>query len=271
MPDLIARGDAWFETKRRERLSVAATYRVQGAGAGVVCRATVVVGQWDSVDRQGNVVRFETRDFFVPVEQVPAAPLRGDTITCDGSTYTVLVPEGGTATWRWADRSEKLRRVHTIRTGAAAGGGATDYSDDTIAQGEAWFEQQRRAHLSVAAEYRAKHAFLPIECDVTMVVGKWDSVDRAGSIVRSETRDFFLAVSDVAADPVRGDVIAVTTDDDVEQLYTVTIPAGSSQAWRWADRRQTVRRVHTMRMPSAAPVPVGGVFVPGVFVEGVFA
>lgn len=123
---------------------------------------------------------------------------------------------------------------------------------DMIAAGEAWFEQQRRQHLAVNVEYRPRGALLPRTCRATLVVGKWESLDSAGQIVRMETRDFLIHTDDLPSEPKRGDKIAVASEGS-EQIYEVAIPDGAQAAWRWADRQQRVRRIHTMATTSSAP------------------
>jgi hypothetical protein len=139
---------------------------------------------------------------------------------------------------------------------------------DLIAQAESWFEQQRREHLAIDVEYQPRGSFVPVSCRATLVVGKWDTIDKAGNLVRYETKDFFIATDDYASDPVRGDRIVVD-EGAGEEVYEVTIPDGKPQAWAWADRRQRVRRVHTNRLP--AQLAGGIVYQSGVYVPGVFA
>lgn len=121
---------------------------------------------------------------------------------------------------------------------------------DLIAQGEAWFEAQRRAHASVAVSYQPAVG-LPRQCQATLLVGRWESVDNSGAVVRFETRDFLVSTADLQQDPARGDRIVVG-----EQTYTVTIPPGADQAWRWASRSNSLRRIHTM--PTAGASAVAG-------------
>lgn len=124
---------------------------------------------------------------------------------------------------------------------------------DVIANAEAWFEGQRRKHLSVNVEYRPTVG-LPRVCRATLVVGRWEAVDKAGSIVRIETRDFLIHSDDLRQDPARGDRVAVT-EDGVEKLYEVAVPDGSRNAWRWSDRSETIRRIHTMAVSGSTAVP----------------
>jgi hypothetical protein len=121
---------------------------------------------------------------------------------------------------------------------------------DMIAIGEAWFEQQRRDHLAVQVEYRPLTGTART-VKATVVVGRWESVDAAGQMMRTETRDWFVHRSELAQDPKKGDVIA-TSEYNSEVLYEVSVPPGAQHHWQWADRNQNLRRIHTMVVKSAA-------------------
>jgi hypothetical protein len=116
---------------------------------------------------------------------------------------------------------------------------------DMIAAGEAWFEQKRRDHLSVFVEYLPVGSLLSRTCHATLVIGRWQAVDAAGQMIRSETRDFYIHRDELPADPKRGDKLTVT-ENGASQVYEVSIPEGAQFAWQWADRSQKVRRIHTM-------------------------
>lgn len=116
---------------------------------------------------------------------------------------------------------------------------------DMIAAGEAWFEQKRRDHLSVFVEYLPTGSLLSRTCHATLVIGRWQAVDAAGQMIRSETRDFFIHRDELPADPKRGDKITVV-ENGASQVYQVSIPDGGQAPWQWADRSQKVRRIHTM-------------------------
>jgi hypothetical protein len=124
---------------------------------------------------------------------------------------------------------------------------------DMLAKAEAWFESQRREHLAVEVEYRPVGAFLPRTCRATLVIGRWEAVDSSGQIVRIETRDFFIHRDELPQDPKRGDKVALV-ENGSEQLYEVSIPDGSKAPWRWADRSQTTRRIHTMAVQGSSAV-----------------
>lgn len=114
-----------------------------------------------------------------------------------------------------------------------------------MAKGAAWFDQVRRQHLSITVSYFASGALLPLECAATLVDGKWETIDAAGQMVRMETRDFFINTDDLPGDPRVGDMVTAI-EDGIERTYMVAVPGGGQQAWRWADRRHKVRRIHTM-------------------------
>ena len=117
MQDMIAAGVTWFEQQRREHLAVTVDYLPLGALEAVSVRATIGGSRFEAVDASGQVMRFETRDFLIAVEDYAAAPVRGDQITeTQGGVeriYEVTIPGGGQNPWLWADRSQRVRRIHT--------------------------------------------------------------------------------------------------------------------------------------------------------------
>lgn len=117
MQDMIANGVTWFEQQRREHLAVTVEYLPFGAASASSVRATIGGSRFESVDSAGQVMRFETRDFLISVEDYATAPVRGDQITeTQGGvarTYEVMIPGGGQNPWLWADRSQRVRRIHT--------------------------------------------------------------------------------------------------------------------------------------------------------------
>lgn len=123
MQDLLAIGEAWFESQRREHLAVTVNYQPT-VGLARDCRATLITGRWESVDTAGNIVRMETRDFFIHRDELPQDPQRGDRVvmTENGSqrTYQVTIIPGEKQAWRWSDRSERIRRIHTMAVSGAS-------------------------------------------------------------------------------------------------------------------------------------------------------
>lgn len=120
---------------------------------------------------------------------------------------------------------------------------------DILAKAEAWFEGQRREHLAVLVEYQPQTG-LSRTCKATLVTGRWEAIDKAGNMVRLETKDFFISRSELPQDPSRGDKVLVAENGTTKQ-YEVCVPDGSRNAWRWADRSEQVRRIHTQVVSSS--------------------
>jgi len=115
MQDLIAAGETWFQSQRREHLATEVSYQ-PAIGATRTVRATVVIGRWESIDSAGQMLRTETQDFFVDTTDLAQDPKRGDRIVAGSFTYQVMIPPGAEHHWRWADRNKTLRRIHTMVT-----------------------------------------------------------------------------------------------------------------------------------------------------------
>jgi len=121
--DMLALGEAWFESQRREHLAVTVNYQPQ-VGLARDCKATLITGRWDAVDSAGQIVRVETRDFFIHADELAQDPQRGDLVVMVENgvtrTYRVSIPDGSRQAWRWSDRSERLRRIHTMALAGAS-------------------------------------------------------------------------------------------------------------------------------------------------------
>ncbi len=123
---------------------------------------------------------------------------------------------------------------------------------DVLAKAETWFEGQRREHLAVLVEYRPKVG-LARQCKATLIVGRWEALTKDGAVTRIETRDFLIHRDELTQDPKRGDRIAVD-EQGSEKLYEVAIPAGADNPWRWSDRSEKLRRIHTQAVQGASAV-----------------
>ena len=115
MQDLIAIGETWFGSQRREHLATEVSYQPV-IGTTRTVRATVVVGRWESIDSAGQMLRTETQDFFVDTTDLAQDPKKGDKIVAGSFTYQVMIPPGAEHHWRWSDRNKTLRRIHTMVT-----------------------------------------------------------------------------------------------------------------------------------------------------------
>ena len=121
MQDMIAIGETWFRSQRREHLATEVSYQPT-VGPTRTVLATIVVGRWESVDAAGQIMRTETRDFLVDTTDLAQDPKRGDKLVYGGATYEVTIPPGAEHHWRWSDRNQTLRRIHTM---VVSGGAAT--------------------------------------------------------------------------------------------------------------------------------------------------
>jgi hypothetical protein len=129
---------------------------------------------------------------------------------------------------------------------------------DLIAKGMEWFESQRREHLAVNVSYRPRDSQAAVAVPATIGMTRWDSLDAAGQMIRFETRDFLVGVTDYASDPKRGDVISETDYRGVIRQYEVSVPGGANNPWSWADRGQRIRRIHTQLIDTILPTgPTG--------------
>lgn len=124
MQDLIAKGVNWFEQQRKLHMAVNVEYRGVGTLIPKTVPATIGGSRFEATDAAGQIIRYETRDYFVSVEDWPDAPKRGDRITetdADGvqRVYEVSLPAGAGNPWQWGDRSQRTRRIHTSYIGVA--------------------------------------------------------------------------------------------------------------------------------------------------------
>jgi hypothetical protein len=121
---------------------------------------------------------------------------------------------------------------------------------DLIAKGAAWFDQQRKEHLSVLVDYKPAQAMFTKTVHATVGMTRWDSIDAAGNTVRFETRDFFVSNDELRDNPKRGDKVFETDASGTRRTYEVMIPGGANNPWVWADRGQRIRRIFTQLVGS---------------------
>ena len=112
MQDMIGRGAAWFRQQAREHLSVTVQYRAIGSLVPRDIPAMITTGRHDTLDQTGQLIRIESRDFFIHTDDYATPPKKGDRIYAESAIYEVFAPTG-TNSWVWADRQQKIRKVHT--------------------------------------------------------------------------------------------------------------------------------------------------------------
>jgi len=114
--DLIASGTSWFEDQRKKFLSVDAEWRPANSMFGRTVKATIGATKWEGMDAAGQIIRLDTKAFFVGIDEVPDSPRVGDRIIHHENgkrlTYEVIKPSLSDNCWSWADRSQKTRRIH---------------------------------------------------------------------------------------------------------------------------------------------------------------
>ena len=122
MPDLLQNGLKWLDAQRKAHLSHAVTYRRQGVSVEV--QASNARSEWESVDGDGGVQRFETRDFLITAADLVlgdmvSEPRAGDRITDAGHVFEVMPPAGG-AVFRYCDPGRTTLRICTKHVGQEA-------------------------------------------------------------------------------------------------------------------------------------------------------
>lgn len=107
-----------------------------------------------------------------------------------------------------------------------------------------WLNQQREECLSVSVTYQPKNG-TPVP--VTAAVGRtlFRAENEYGVTVRTESRDFLISVSELPAEPQRGDRIVYAN-----RQYEVLAPNGEP-VWRWSGSQMVTRRIHTKEIGEA--------------------
>ena len=102
----------------------------------------------------------------------------------------------------------------------------------------AWLEKNRDRHLAVPVRYFRKgggEMTLPAALGRTL----FRAEDEYGVTVRTESRDFLIAVSELGGEPERGDRIEYNG-----RSYEVLAPNGEP-CWRWSGTTHATYRIHT--------------------------
>lgn len=107
-----------------------------------------------------------------------------------------------------------------------------------LEQAAVWLENQRAGHLAVPVRYFRKGGgkmTLPAALGRTM----FRAEDEYGVTVRTESRDFLIAVSELGCEPERGDRVEYNG-----RSYEVLAPNGEP-CWRWSGTSHATYRIHT--------------------------
>lgn len=113
-----------------------------------------------------------------------------------------------------------------------------------LEQAAEWLEAQRLKELSVPAVYVRKDG-TRIEINATPGRTLFRAENQYGVTVRTESRDFLVAASELEYEPERGDAIVYAGN-----RYEVLAPNGEP-VWRWSGAYHWTRRIHTKEIGDA--------------------
>ena len=117
---------------------------------------------------------------------------------------------------------------------------------DLLAQGSAWLEAQRTAHLTQPVVYQRGTLTVQVAASIGKTVFQVDNA--SGFLERIESRDYLVLASELVlagqqALPQRGDRIREAAGGS-ELVYEVMAP-GSEPCWRYSDPYRQTLRIHT--------------------------
>ena len=117
---------------------------------------------------------------------------------------------------------------------------------DLLQRSSAWLENQRVKHMTRMVTYQRGSDAVEVPATIGQTV--FELNDRAGAVLRTESRDYLilaedLVLSGIAVTPRRGDRIRESTGT-VTQVYEVLAP-GDEPCWRYSDPYRQTLRIHT--------------------------
>ncbi len=114
---------------------------------------------------------------------------------------------------------------------------------DMIADGLAWLDGQRLAHMSRNVLYIADGT--PREIAATIARTDFTVEDSDGTQTGGTIVDFIVAADALPLDPKPGDRIMVGA-----AAYEVAQFGSDSSGWRWTSGHREARRIHTVEVPA---------------------
>lgn len=127
---------------------------------------------------------------------------------------------------------------------------------DMLAQGSAWLEDQRHAHLTRPVVYERGGETLELLATIGRTL--FEQVDASGGVVQKlESRDFLLRTSDLILGgrptlPKSGDRIRETSGEQVFVYEVMTPLGGNEPPFRYSDPNRRTLRVHTKHIGTEA-------------------
>lgn len=130
---------------------------------------------------------------------------------------------------------------------------------DMLAQGLAWLEDQRHAHLTRQVVYERGGETI----EVLATIGRtlFEQVDASGGVVQKfESRDFLVRASDLVLGgrptlPKSGDRIRETSGEQVVVYEVLTPLGGNEPPYRYSDPNRRTLRIHTKHIGTEAIAP----------------
>lgn len=112
--------------------------------------------------------------------------------------------------------------------------------------GSNWLQQQRRKHATRSVQYRRGTDSVAVMATVGRTLFEQD--DGAGSIIRTEVRDYLIDTADLVLGgqnvlPEKGDRIEESSDGKRFVYEVMTI--GKEPHWRYSDPYCKTLRIHT--------------------------
>lgn len=118
--------------------------------------------------------------------------------------------------------------------------------NDLLQKGNTWLTDMRSAHMSKSVAYAPiAGGSVAIVAAIARTVFEVETEPGAGIFQKIESRDFIVATSLMASDPVRGDRIREALEGTNKVLVYEVLAPGGQPCWQWADGHRTARRIHT--------------------------
>jgi hypothetical protein len=117
---------------------------------------------------------------------------------------------------------------------------------DILEAGSNWLQEQRKKHATRSVLYRRGTDSAAVMATVGRTIFEQD--DGAGSIIRTEVRDYLIDTADLVLNsqqilPEKGDHIE---EQDGDNLFVYEVmPIGKEPHWRYSDPYRKTLRIHT--------------------------
>lgn len=122
---------------------------------------------------------------------------------------------------------------------------------DLLQQGDQFIADMRKSHVSRDVTYEpAAGGSVGVAATIGRTMFEVSQVGE-GMFEPWESRDFIIAVGDLAAEPKEGDIIKEPIGATHVATYKVLAPRGVP-GWKWCDASRTGYRIHTKHQRTEA-------------------